>query len=73
MRPTDKFSEELLEYTKDMAKDDWECGHPFDHNDVDEFRHLLRDEGFYVSIENAKDLFDYYFEQYDLCRDRQEN
>lgn len=73
MQVEEKYSEELIEYIKDMAKFDYETGHPMDSNDVSEFRHILRDDDFTVSLDEAKELFNYYFEIFDLCRERDNN
>lgn len=73
MRIEDKYSEELLAYIKDWASDSWETGHPMDCDDVDEFQGILSDDGFNVSFEDAKELFNLYFEEYDLCRERNNN
>lgn len=48
-----------------MAKDDWECGHPFSPDDYEEFASYCKAEGFDCTPE----LFDYYFECYDYLRE----
>ena len=60
MNIENKYSEELLEYIKDWAWDSWDCGQSLSCDDLDEFRRLLQEDGFKVSLQDAKELFDYY-------------
>lgn len=70
MQVEGKYSEELIEIIKDMAESDCESGHPMDPHDLDEFRHILWDEDFTVSIDEAKELFNYYFEMFNLAKEK---
>lgn len=51
-------SKELDQYLKELAKLDYESGHPFDPYDFDYFKHVCKDDGYDVT----EDDFDRYFE-----------
>lgn len=51
-------SEELDQYLRDMAKNDYAVGHTFDPYDFDYFKHVCKDDGYDVT----EDDFDRYFE-----------
>ena len=57
-------SKELDQYLKELAKNDFESGHPFDPYDFEYFKHICKDDGFDV----IKSDFDKYFEYFDEIR-----
>lgn len=57
-------SKELDQYLKDLAKLDYESGHPFDPYDFEYFKHGCKDDGYDVT----EDDFDRYFELLDEVR-----
>lgn len=65
----EKYSKELLDYIKEWASDAWDTGHPMDRDDIDEFCIILKDDSFDVGFDEAQELFDYYFEEFDRCRE----
>lgn len=64
-----KYSEELLEYIKDWAWDSWDCGQGLSCDDLDEFRKLLIEDDFNINIEDAKELFNYYMQEFELAKE----
>ena len=50
---------------REMAKNDYESGHPLDPDDYDEFALMLKEEGMTAS----RELFDEYFEVFDNIRE----
>lgn len=56
--------EDKKEYLRDMAREHWECGHPFDSNDFRLFQDICKDDGFNA---NEKD-WSYYWECFEDCR-----
>ena len=70
MNIENKYSEELLEYIKDWAWDSWDCGQGLSCDDLDEFRKLLIEADFNINIEDAKALFDYYMQEFELAKER---
>ena len=70
MSTEDKYSPELIEYIKDWACDSWDCGHSLSCDEYDEFRRLLQEDGFKVSLQDAKELFDYYMQEFELAKER---
>ena len=69
MSTEDKYSPELIEYIKDWACDSWDCGQGLSCDDLDEFRRLLQEDGFKVSLQDAKELFDYYMQEFELAKE----
>ena len=60
-------SKELDQYLKELAKNDFESGHPFDPYDFEYFKHGCKDDGYDVT----EDDFDKYFEYFDEFRECQ--
>lgn len=60
-------SKELDQYLKDLAKLDYESGHPFDPYDFEYFKNGCKDDGYDVT----EDDFDKYFEYFDEFRECQ--
>lgn len=56
--------EDKKEYLRDMAREHWECGHPFDSNDFRLFQDICKEDGFNA---NEKD-WSYYWECFEDCR-----
>lgn len=56
--------EDKKEYLRDIAKEHWECGHPFGSDDFRLFQRLCKEDGFDV---DGKD-WSYYWECYEDCR-----
>ena len=52
------------EYLKDMAREHWECGHPFSSDDFKYFQSICKEDGFDV---DGKD-WSYYWECFEDCR-----
>lgn len=48
-----------------MTEDDYECDHPFDSNDRDEFIDILNEDGVFDSFK-AK-LFNLYYDYFHNC------
>ena len=69
MNIENKYSEELLEYIKDWAWDSWDCGQSLSCDDLDEFRKLLIEADFNINIEDAKELFNYYVQEFELAKE----
>jgi hypothetical protein len=59
--------EDKKEYLRDMAREHWECGHPFSSDDFRYFQGICKDDGFDVN----RDDWNYYWECYDDCRTAQ--
>ena len=57
-------SKELDQYLKELAKNDYESGHPFDPYDFEYFKHGCKDDGYDVT----EDDFHKYFEYFDEIR-----
>lgn len=51
-------------YVKNMAKDSFECGKPFDSDDFNEFKQILEDDNFKLSDEEYEKAWNYYWECY---------
>lgn len=60
-------SKELDQYLKELAKNDFESGHPFDPYDFEYFKHGCKDDGYDVTEAD----FDKYFEYFDEFRECQ--
>ena len=60
-------SEELDQYIKNMAKESYESGHPFDPYDFEYFKHGCKDDGYDVTEAD----FEYYFECFDEIRSQE--
>lgn len=60
-------SEDLDKYLRDLARLDYESGHPFDPYDFEYFKHICKDDGYDV----AEADFDKYFEYLDEIRAEQ--
>ena len=59
-----------IDYIREMAEDDFECGHPFDPDDFNEFKKIVKgDTGLEVSHED----FNKYFEFFDEVREQAYN
>ena len=56
--------EDKKEYLRDMAREHWECGHPFSSDDFRLFQGLCKEDGFDV---DGKD-WSYYWECFEDCR-----
>jgi hypothetical protein len=56
---------EKKEYLRDMARDHWECGHPFSSDDFIYFQNLCKEDGFKVTEED----WNYYWNCFDDCRE----
>lgn len=56
--------EDKKEYLRDIAKEHWECGHPFGSDDFRLFQRLCKEDGFDV---DEKD-WSYYWECFEDCR-----
>ena len=57
-------SEELDQYLKELAKNDYKSGHLFDQYDFEYFKHVCKDDGYDV----VEADFDKYFEYFDAFR-----
>lgn len=57
--------EDKKEYLRDMAREHWECGHPFSSDDFIYFQNLCKDDGFKVTEED----WNYYWNCFDDCRE----
>lgn len=60
-------SKELDQYLKELAKNDYESGHPFDQYDFEYFKHGCKEDGYDVT----EDDFNKYFEYFDEIRECQ--
>lgn len=56
--------EDKKEYLRDMAREHWECGHPFSSDDFKYFQSICKEDGFDV---DEKD-WSYYWECFEDCR-----
>ena len=66
---------EILDYVKNWAYDSYDCGHPMDSNDFDEFKKILLEDlednletTYTLSEKDLEYLFDYYYEMFDEAR-----
>lgn len=57
--------EDKKEYLRDMAREHWECGHPFDSDDFRFFQDICKDDGFDV---DRKD-WSYYWDCFNDCKE----
>lgn len=57
--------EDKKEYLRDMAREHWECGHPFSSDDFIYFQNLCKEDGFKVTEED----WNYYWNCFDDCRE----
>ena len=59
----------LKDYIKEMAKGDYEVGHCMDEDDMNEFIHILKDDGYVIQDKKEQEkAFRYYFECVDEVR-----
>lgn len=70
MQYEEKYSEELINHIKEWAKESYDCGQPMDCDDIDEFQHILNDDGFSIDYKQAQELYNLYTKEFDLCRER---
>ena len=54
----------LDEYLRETAQNDYDCGHPMDPDDFEEFRKICENDGYSVTRAD----FDTYFELFDEIR-----
>lgn len=56
-----------IDYIREMAEDDFECGHPFDPDDFDEFKKGVEED---IDIKVTHEDFELYFAFFDEVREQ---